>query len=162
MITRLNKEVRENDSPLIQELEVWATESAKLIANAVYEESVSRKAFVAPVFKKSLQQVLKQSPTDTKLFGDKILERAEEHERVKKIMAQPRGTMRFPRGGMAPQHFLGRPTYPTYPMPYPPTMSGPGQARQRFTTGRGLGRGLPLQLQQRGRGRDPRRSKPKQ
>lgn len=79
LLSRLNEETVSIDA---EEFKTFLADSAKFQANAIFKESVSRRAFVTPGFKE-VRSILEKAETDNSwLFGSKLEKALEGNELV--------------------------------------------------------------------------------
>lgn len=114
-LTKIAAERQKNDSEALIEIENLLVESSVLTANAIWQETQSRKTLMAPAFNPALRNTLKKSETTTSLYGDKTLELAKGQLEMKSIMATR--TKLFAKGEYNPNFRRGqfRPYQPAWP-----------------------------------------------
>lgn len=119
MIIEQQKKLQEAVVPELKKVETLLIESGRLIANAIHQETESRKTLLSPAFIPSVRGIVKGSKTDDKLFGGNLVAAAKEHLEMKSIMIQERSTRPvrpvFP-GNFRTRPYTGRPpiTYPNF------------------------------------------------
>lgn len=151
-MTLIMKEKQLAPSPFLDKLEDLLLEGNKLVANAIYQETESRKALVAPAFVPAVRGIIKKSPTDTHLFGGNIVEKAEEHFKLKNIMQNERNVRSVRNNaffGNPRRGYPNRPPLmqqnPNVPYPMPQQMySGVSQPTRPRSYSRGRRQNQPL------------------
>lgn len=105
---------KDAENPTLKSMENLLCEASKLMANAIWQETESRKTLVSPVFAPQVRLAMKKAETTTKLFGDRTVELAKEQVELKSILTTERS--RANRGGFTQNFFRKGP----YNRPFPP------------------------------------------
>lgn len=149
IITLVMAEKKKHKTPELENIEALLCESSRLIANAIWQETESRKTLIAPAFIPSLRQIVKKSTTDTKLIGENIVEKAKQHIELRSIMQQEKSLRPFGGrnnygGNFRFKPFPGRPPTPSsyqwqqWPAAYNPqaqSIAAPPFSRQKLSSG---------------------------
>ena len=77
------------------------TDAARLVCEAIYQESVSRRTCICPCFEPELREILKKSEIDHTLFGENLAETIKKSKDAEKLL---RGSNpKFPGNSRRPQ-----------------------------------------------------------
>lgn len=104
-LTMIATERQKNNSETLIGIENLLVESSVLTANAIWQETRSRKTLMAPAFNPAVRAALKRAETTASLYGDKTLEIAKGHLEMKSILT---ARTRMTTKGDYPQNFQKR------------------------------------------------------